>query len=431
VAAGAALLAGLAALPGCGNGGAAHDRTLVARPPEGPSGRSISVPADQPTVAAAVAAAGPGDLILLSPGTYREHVEIETPRLVLRGVDRNRVVFDGGSELEDGLVVRADGVVVENLTVRGYRGDGVVFTGRSATGTDAGRPLTHFRVSNVTAYANGGSGIVARRAEGGLIEASHASGHPQAGIAVEDCRPCTTTVTDSSAEANAVGFRASDAEGGLAIVESSWRSNRVGIVLRRRTATAADREEAAAPAVLVGGNVVLDNADPAAPAGEQGGFGTGIVVSGGVAAHVVRNRVSGHPGVGVAVTDAQRQAPRGIEVRENAMEANTTDLAFYLIAVAADEATGNCFTANDFATSTPVEIERRLACGRAAPAPAGERGERFPSPRLPPAPAAPAAVPPVPVAQPQLAVITAPGRPATTAPPPVDVATLSVPPAVS
>ena len=81
------------------------------------SGETRLVPQDYPTIQAAVDAAAPGDLVLIDRGTYREQVEVTTPGLTLRGVDRNDVVIDGEFQRPNGVsVLFADGVAVENMT---------------------------------------------------------------------------------------------------------------------------------------------------------------------------------------------------------------------------------------------------------------------------------------------------------------------------
>ena len=88
------------------------------------------VPEEYPTIQAAVDAAHPGDLVRIGPGTYREQVVIGPAKkdLVLRGTDRNRVVLYGGNGVRfNGITVHADGVAVENLTVRGFASDGILF----------------------------------------------------------------------------------------------------------------------------------------------------------------------------------------------------------------------------------------------------------------------------------------------------------------
>jgi pectin methylesterase-like acyl-CoA thioesterase len=65
----------------------------------GEGGGVIAVPDDFATIQEAVDAAAPGDLILISPGTYNEAVDVATDNLTIRGLDRNTVVLDGELEL--------------------------------------------------------------------------------------------------------------------------------------------------------------------------------------------------------------------------------------------------------------------------------------------------------------------------------------------
>src|SRR5262245_62042900 len=55
------------------------------------------VPREYPTIQAAVNAAEPGDLVRIAPGNYHEQVTVPPSKrdIVIRGVDRNRVVLDG------------------------------------------------------------------------------------------------------------------------------------------------------------------------------------------------------------------------------------------------------------------------------------------------------------------------------------------------
>lgn len=78
--------------------------------------------AHRTTIQAAVNAARPGDWILVAPGVYPESVTIRTPRLHLRGLDRNRVVVDGRHRRGvNGIeVLKANDVWIENLTVRNF-----------------------------------------------------------------------------------------------------------------------------------------------------------------------------------------------------------------------------------------------------------------------------------------------------------------------
>lgn len=73
--------------------------------------------------------ARPGDLVLVAPGVYHESVKIDTARITLRGVSRDKVVIDGRLRQPNGVVVSAPGVAVENLTVENNTQNGVLVTG--------------------------------------------------------------------------------------------------------------------------------------------------------------------------------------------------------------------------------------------------------------------------------------------------------------
>ena len=63
----------------------------------------LNVPDDYATIQEAVDAAVPGDLVLIAEGTYNEQVTVETDDVVIRGVDRNKVILDGEYELDNGI----------------------------------------------------------------------------------------------------------------------------------------------------------------------------------------------------------------------------------------------------------------------------------------------------------------------------------------
>ncbi len=55
----------------------------------------IHVPADYPTIQAAVNAASEGDLVLIAKGVYHEAVDVKTAGITIRGEDRMGVQLDG------------------------------------------------------------------------------------------------------------------------------------------------------------------------------------------------------------------------------------------------------------------------------------------------------------------------------------------------
>lgn len=386
--------------------------------------RVIRVPADAATVADAVGQAHPGDTIEIGPGTYTESVTVTVPGITIRGVDRNTVVFDGGDRLPNGIAVEADGVAVENLTVHGYTQNGVLFNGAHGQGGSgaiygAGDDvLVGYRASYVTAYNNGLYGIYAFAARNGLIEHSYVSGHPDSGIYVGQCQPCNVVVRDVVAERNAIGYYGTNASGGVYVVESVFRHNRLGM-----TPNSQKMEKLApqAETVLVG-NLVVDNDDPATPPILNGFFGGGIAIGGGTRNTVVRNRVEGHDGAGIMLVPLNEFSPRDNRVEGNVLAGNAVDLLY--APQGSLDVLGNCFTGNTFATSVPADIERLMGCGDAAV----QLAE-------PPVVALPAAPPgldyrtlPAPARQPVMpAAAVVPPAGAGSVPPAIDVAAIKVP----
>jgi len=76
----------------------------------------IRVPADYPTIQMAIDAASPGDVVLVTSGTYYEHVTVSKP-LMLIGEDKATTIIDGNGT---GTVVSvtADNVVINGFTTR-------------------------------------------------------------------------------------------------------------------------------------------------------------------------------------------------------------------------------------------------------------------------------------------------------------------------
>ncbi|HYN17631.1 MAG TPA: right-handed parallel beta-helix repeat-containing protein, partial [Actinomycetes bacterium] len=250
-------------------------------PVERASGVTRRVPEDHRTISAAVAAARPGDLVLIGPGVYREEVKVAVPSLIIRGRDRNRVVIDGEFQRPNGISVTADEVAVENLTVRNALINGLFWTG-----------VRGYRASYVTAYNNKDYGIYAFDSVDGLFEHSYASGSPDSGFYIGQCHPCDAVIDQVVAEHNALGYSGTNAGGNLQIVRSTWRSNWAGIVPNTLDS------ELLPPfrQVDIAGNQVQGNDNRGAPGVplEWGAFGNGIVLGGGNDSLVQRNRVVDH-----------------------------------------------------------------------------------------------------------------------------------------
>lgn len=343
------------------------------------------VPDDYSTIQEAVDAAEPGDLVLIEPGTYEEAVDVTTDDLVIRGLDRNDVVLDGGFELGNGIrILEADGVAVENLTVQNFTDNGLFWTG-----------VDGYRASYVSAIRYG---VYAFGSVNGVFEHSYASGSADGGFYIGQCFPCDAVVDDVVSEWNGMGFSDTDAGGDLVVVGSVFRENRLGFVAASATFEGCYPQR---EATFVG-NRVLDNGNPdtAAVGLALLADGVGVGVGGGIGNVIERNVVSGNPRAGIAVipfpeydaiapipapedrpvdcvadaTAADEEVIAGLDnpllwppednqVRENDVADNGE---WDLVVLTLDgEAHGNCFEGNELAADAvlaPPEIEAVLPC---------------------------------------------------------------------
>ncbi|MGZ4211071.1 MAG: cupredoxin domain-containing protein, partial [Actinomycetota bacterium] len=278
------ILVGNVPLPGASSGVGPGRET----PPSMP-GRTIRVPADQPTIQRAVDRARPGDLILVSPGTYPEAVIVVTPFLTIRGTDRNAVILDGGFTKPNGIhVIEADGVAVESMTARHYLLNGFQWTN-----------VNGYRGSYLTAYDDGDYGIFAIGSVWGQFDHSYASGHPDSGIYIGQCHPCHAVISDVLSEDNGLGYSGTNAGGDLLIANSEWRRNMAGIVPNTLDSELMPPQRD----VEIAGNYVHDNYNRGAPAKvlQYPALGIGILLAGGRGDVVHDNLVEDSQAFGIAI----------------------------------------------------------------------------------------------------------------------------------
>jgi len=331
-----------AVVSGCGSPAAEGHR------PDG-NRVTIRVPADAPTISAAVSVAQPGDLVLVAPGEYHESVKIATAQVTLRGEVREKVIIDGQLRQDNGVVVSAPGVAVENLTVRNNTQNGVLVTGsvKAAaglpgrdggydTGDEPVQFLNSFLVSHVTATRNGLYGIYAFSAQNGVIEQSYTSGGADSGIYVGQCKPCRTVVRDNVSELNAVGYEGTNASGDLYVVGNRFSGNRVGLT------TDSDHQEKLLPqqGSVVAGNLIAANQQPATPEQADGGWGIGVGIDGGSGNQVLRNRIAGNANAGLVLTASQDIPPLGNQILGDVFEGNGLDVGWTF--PGATKGSGNC-----------------------------------------------------------------------------------------
>jgi plastocyanin len=326
----------------------------------------IHVPADAPTIQAAVDRAAPGALVLVSPGVYKEAVTVTHPQIVIRGLDRNTTILDGGFTLDNGIkVIDADGVAVENMTARNFTANGFFWTG-----------VKGYRGSYLTATRNGDYGIYAFDSTDGQFDNSYGSGSPDAGFYIGQCKQCNALMINDEAEWNGLGYSGTNAGGNLVITKSSFHNNRAGIAPNSETSEKYFPQKKA----TIVGNKVFDNNNSQNAAIELAvtARGNGILVTGGIGDIVERNLVTGHETSGIAIvpmpetiTRPDAPAPIDFEARDNTVQKNVTrdnqyDLAFLTSIAKPDDPGGNCFSGNTFKTSLPDKIETLVPCGKPA-----------------------------------------------------------------
>ena len=303
-----------------------------------------NVPGDYETIQDAVNAAEPRDLVMVEPGVYHESVEITTPRVTLRGRNRNTVILDGEFERSNATIGHAAHVVVENMTARHYTANGFYWDG-----------VRGYRGSYLTTYNNGAYGIYAFDSVGGRFDNSYASGHPDSGFYIGQCSPCKAIIENIVAEGNALGYSGTNAGGELVLRDSVWRNNMAGIVPNTLDVEYLAPQRGA----RIENNRVVGNNNDEAPAKAIGfpAFGTGISIAGGMDNLVVGNDVHDHVNFGIAVFpmyDQNFYQPAGNAVRGNSVEGSgRADLA-----LGAPAGSDNVFTDNEAATTRPAGLQK-------------------------------------------------------------------------
>lgn len=324
----------------------------------------VQVPGDVPTISEAIERVADGGVVLVSPGIYTETVRVDRPDVTLRGTDRNEVIIDGEGLRANGVEVIADGVRVENLTVRNHTFNGVLVTGlHDKNGPQAHNmdgyggldpekfpPLKRFLVSHVTASNNGLYGIYAFNSHDGVIRDNYASGSADSGFYVGQCSQCGILVTGNVAENNAIGYENANASDSVVVTGNRFTGNRVGATL------ISSYQEAFLPQqqVTFAGNLVSANTSAESPANAQGSFGVGLGIGGGQGNLVQANRFEGNPVAAVLFTNAEDIGATGNRVTGNVFAGNGVDVAD--ISAARAKSSGTCVDPIEGLVLAPTEL---------------------------------------------------------------------------
>jgi hypothetical protein len=373
--------------------------------------RSVSYPHFS-RIQAAVNAARAGDWILIDRGVYVGPVVIRTPRLHLRGLDRNRVVIDGRHRVGNGITVFSSGVWIENLTVRNFdrrkredslHGNEVWWEGAGPKSSKVG--IHGWWGQYLTAYDTGllgGYGLFASHSVDGFFKHIYASGFNDSGVYVGACRDCHALVQDALIERNALGYSGTNAGGHLIVEDSIFRNNSVGVapdsepdsdkpppqdgacdsasnrsVLPTFTSTQIDR------CTIFRHNLIADNGNLSTPANSDilgAPWGDGVVLGGDYADLFEDNTIRDNPSFGVLVLERPDPFPptsdtvffqsSGNEISDNTVTGNgkipgTADLALEGGIFGTQNSVNNCFAGNTFGTSIPANIEGTWGCQNA------------------------------------------------------------------
>jgi hypothetical protein len=334
------------------------------------------------SIQAAVDAARPGDWILVGPGDYKEGsdraprghrdvpagVLITTPRIYLRGMNRNTVIVDGTkpgsapcsrrrSDQELGphhrglngvMVWKADDVWIQNLTTCNYlhgsgdTGNEVWWNG--GYGSRRGGIGGHGYVGsylNATATFFGNEktaaqyGIFSSDWSGGTWDQTYTSNFNDSGYYIGACKQqCNQTIDHAWAQYSALGYSGTNSGGALVIKRSEFDHNEEGADTNSENTDFPSPQNGACPGNAISpiththscwvfmDNFVHDNNNPNVPSAGAAALapvGTGMSVSGGHNDTVVHNRFVNNgawgaifipfPDTGKPCTGGTRNAP--------------------------------------------------------------------------------------------------------------------------
>lgn len=189
-----------------------------AAPANPPAPKTIAV-APGGKIQAALDAAGPGDTIVVPPGTYNETLTVRTYGLTLRGErgGAERPVLDGQGTFNNGVLAVGGKFTIEQFVVRNYTENGVIVKGADGV---------VFR--DIVTENTGEYGLFPVETANVLIERCMASGATDTGLYVGQSRDII--IRDSEAFANVSGIEIENSVN--ALVENNYtHDNSSGVLI--------------------------------------------------------------------------------------------------------------------------------------------------------------------------------------------------------
>ena len=320
---------------------------------------TLIVPKDFPTIQQAVNHASPGSTIVIQPGVYKTSVTVQTPNLIIRGVDRFRTVLDGEDERGNGITV--DGtrnVTIKNLTVKNYVGNGIYINN-----------TTGYTVDHVDAIKGRTYGIYAFDSYDGVIKNSFAYGSGDGAFYIGQCLNCSAIMDNVVGTWSYLGYSGTNATG-VVIRDSVFRHNAIGVAPN----TLPTEELGPNRGTFIYNNRIFNNnygTIPGAGFSDQEGqpigipIGTGIFLAGVENNVVIDNRIWDHNSYGVLVgVSVDSDPPMNNTVMDNWIRNSDFDEDGYGYDLAYDGNGGlNCWAGNDFEGETgPPDIQTLYPC---------------------------------------------------------------------
>ena len=270
--------------------------------PQAPAGssapRTISV-APGGSIQAALDGAGPGDTILVPPGTYHEGLTVKTYGITLEGQGSGdtRPVLDGQNRFANGVLAIGGKFTMESFVVRNYTENGVIVRGAD------GVFLRDLGTENTGEY-----GLFPVESANVLIERCVATGATDTGLYVGQSREIV--VRDSEAFGNTSGIEIENSVN--ALVQNNYVHDNSGGVLVFLLPEHVSKENHSNR--VVGNRIEHNNKPNTAPSEmivSTVPSGTGMFILAADDNDVAGNQIKDNQSVGIAIINLTQAFPKG------------------------------------------------------------------------------------------------------------------------
>ena len=246
---------------------------------------------DGQSIQEAVGKAQPGDLIRVFPGTYHETVYVDKNDITLQGVIREGEwpTLDGKHELNDAVLYSGNGILIENLKIVKYKGNGIM-----------GQAGNNFVIRNNWVDDTGVYGIFPEFGKNGLISHNILSGIEDAAIYVGMCD--NIDVVNNEVFNSVAGIEIENCR--YSLVENNYVHDNTGGILVFITPGLPIKT---CKHTIVRNNFVVNNNHPnfAKPGALVASLpqGSGIIIMAADSVYVENNIISSNNNAGILITD--------------------------------------------------------------------------------------------------------------------------------